>query len=326
MSKINQAQVISWIQDELDRRHIPGAVLVLVRNDGIIFSKGFGQHDIDSFFPIASATKWISATLMLILVSEGKVGLDDPVVKYIPRFSGEKSHITIRQLLACTSGLPLKVAWQSSSAITLEECVARIARIRLEAPAGSQFIYGGVGFQVAGRIAEVVTGESWHRMFEERIAIPLNMLNTGYGKLDWKRKQLNTKKYSNTRIGGAMWTTPRDYASFLRMQLNDGVSGGQRLLNDYTVKEMRTNQIAHANYTKTAHADPNAVYGLGVWLERIDASGNAILMSCPGAFGFYPWIDFKRGYGGIFAVKYPYRKLAGWYTKMTESIAQALNN
>jgi len=263
------SQLVSCIQNMLDERGIPGAVLVLVKDGEILYTHEFGDFDIDSIFPVASATKLVSATLMLSLVSDGKLGLDESVAEYLPFFTKRKARITIRHLLACTSGLPSRVAWQSSSSISLEESVARIAKLRLEAEPGEAFIYGGVGFQVAGRVAEVASGKPWHQLFHEKIAAPLGMMNTGYGQLDWKGRYLDTSQRPNPRIGGALWTTPRDYAGVLNLLLNRGVFEGHRLIDENLVQQMFKSQIENAIVKRTVSANPAAKYSLGAWIGSL---------------------------------------------------------
>ena len=315
-------ELVSCIQNMLDERAIPGAVLVLVKNGEFLYTHEFGDFDVDSIFPVASATKLVSATLMLSLVSDGAFGLDESVAEYLPFFTGRKAGITIRHLLACTSGLPSRVAWQSSSSISLEESVERIAKVRLEAEPGEAFIYGGVGFQVAGRIAEVASAKPWHQLFQEMIAEPLGMTNTGYGQLDWKGRYLDTSQRPNPRIGGALWTTPRDYARVLNLLLNRGVYDGRRLLQEDVVQQMFKSQIESAAVKRTVSANPAAKYSLGAWIEALTPSGEAALISSPGVFGFFPWINLDLGYGGLIAINYHYRKLGNWYPTMIEMADQ----
>lgn len=318
----DSSQLLSYIQNMLDERSIPGAVLVLVKDGDILFSHAFGDFDTDSIFPVASATKLVSATLILSLASEGVLGLDDAVAEYLPHFTRRKAAITIRHLLACTSGLPPRVAWQSSNSLSLEESVDRIARVRLEAAPGKAFIYGGVGFQVAGRVAEVASGKAWHQLFQEKITTPLGMMNSGYGQLDWKGRYLDTTQRPNPRIGGALWTTPRDYARILNLLLNRGEFDGHRLIEADLVQQMFKSQIEGAITKRTVSANPDAKYSLGAWVEAFTVAGDAALISSPGVFGFFPWINLEQGYGGLIAMNYHYEKLGNWYPAMVEMANQ----
>jgi len=317
-------QLQNYIQNMLDERGIPGAVLLLVKDNEILSTHEFGDFDVDTIFPVASATKLVSATLMLSLASEGLLDLDDPVADYLPYFTRRKAAISIRQLLACTSGLPSRVAWQSSDALSLEESVARIARVRLEATPGEEFIYGGVGFQVAGRVAEVASGKPWHQLFQEKITIPLGMVNSGYGQLDWKGRYLDTTERPNPRIGGALWTTPRDYARILNLLLNRGEFEGHRLIDESLVQQMFRSQIEGASVKRTVSANPDAKYSLGAWVEAVTPTGDAALISSPGVFGFFPWLNLELDYGGLIAMNYHYRKLGNWYPRMIEMANQLI--
>src|SRR5450759_1536934 len=112
------------------------------------------------------------------VVDEGRLSLDDHVIKYIPSFSGDKSSITIRQLLSHTSGLPADSGLSSSGCLsdrftTLATCADKIAAGPLIAAPGTEFNYGGVSMQVAGRVAEIVEARPWEEIFQQRIARPL---------------------------------------------------------------------------------------------------------------------------------------------------------
>jgi CubicO group peptidase (beta-lactamase class C family) len=126
----------------------------------------------DTICYIASISKPITAAAVLILVDEGKLGLDDPVERYIPTFRNQKLKgsegrrpFTVRQLLTHTSGLrvdsplrtkPLK-EWLS---LKLSETVEAAASTELEFEPGSKSQYSNIGFATLGRIIEVVSGQS----------------------------------------------------------------------------------------------------------------------------------------------------------------------
>jgi hypothetical protein len=135
---------------------------------------------------------------------------------------------------------------------------------------------------VAGRIAEVASGQSWSALFQERIKGPLGMLMTGYGMTQ------------NPHPSGSALSRLRDYGNFLQMQLDDGRFGSTRVLSAASVREMRKNQTAKAlvGYSP-APAHP---YGLGEFLETWNSRGAATAVSHPGLFGFYPWIDLRQSF------------------------------
>lgn len=282
--------VTDLVQNRMNRDRLQGAVVLVRRNNRVIYQKAFGNYRTDTVVPIASASKWMSASAIVTLVDSGKLSLDAPISKYLPNFTGKKGTITLRQLLSHTSGLPGNHRCLANQSITLAECVNQIAQIELQSDPGTQFRYGGVSFQVAGRIAEVVSGKSWNQLFEEKIKIPLNMVNTSYG---------DTR---NPRIAGGASSTAQDYANLLQMHLNDGLFNGKRVLSAASVEEMQRDQTKGVPIAFSPLRD-NRRYGLGEWRDLVDSKGRAIQLSSPGAFGFTPWIDEQRKLVGVFLVR-----------------------
>lgn len=288
------AEVKNMIDNYVQTDRLKGAVLLLVKDNQVIYSGAFGQYSTNTVVPIASASKWLSAAVLVTLVDDGTIALDDRVGQYLPNFTGEKGNITIRQLLSHTSGLPTKHPCLGDRSITLAECVNQISQIELRAYPGTEFRYGGVSFQVAGRVAEVASGKSWNTLFEEKIKTPLNMINTSYGTS------------LNPGIGGGAVSTIGDYRNFLEMLLNDGVFNNSQVLSKALISEMERN---HTEGVKIAYSPQGAVYtdtetyGLGLWREIVDNNGRLIQVTSPGAFGFTPWIDRQRNLVGVFLVK-----------------------
>lgn len=109
-----------------------GASLAIVQNGRVILRRHYGTFADETVVPIASASKWISAAVIMSVVDEGRLSLDDRVIKYIPSFSGDKSSITIRQLLSHTSGLPADSGLSSSGCLsdrvtTLATCAGEVS-------------------------------------------------------------------------------------------------------------------------------------------------------------------------------------------------------
>lgn len=281
-----------------------GASVVLVQQGRVVFLEHYGDFDAGTIVPIASASKWISASVILALVDEGKLSLDDRVSRYIPSFTGEKSAITIRQLFSHTSGLPSDTALNSTNCLsnrftTLAACAEDIAHVPLVAQPGTEFRYGGASMQVGGRVAEIVDGRPWDQIFEQRIARPLGMVTMSYGF------------GNNPLIGGGVRSNLDDYLRFLTMIASRGVFEGQRVLSAAAIEQMQMDQTGgaaivespYARYAYIAPALAQTRYGLGEWLERVDASGRVVEINSLGAFGFAPWIDHERRLVGILMVQ-----------------------
>ncbi|MBI1743820.1 beta-lactamase family protein [Candidatus Acetothermia bacterium] len=282
------------VRDQMARSvhdlNLPGGALLLVWKGKPVCETYFESFDEHTTVPIVSAAKWLSAATILTLVDEGKLALDDRVSKYLPYFTGDKSTITLRQLLSHTSGFPDYSSCMFQKELTLEACAREIATLQLISLPGDLFYYGGAAFTVAGRMAEVASGKSWAELFETRIAKPLGLTDTNYGETE---NPLLSEGYTISSL--------RDYGRFLKMIFNQGISHGRRVLSANSIAEMQKDQTVGAEIGFSPR-DPHIKYGLGVWLDSIGAKGSASEISCPGARGFVPWIDFDRNLIGIFMV------------------------
>lgn len=163
---------------------VPSAVLAYGRGtDGPVDVAAFGAGvGPDTRYDLASLTK-VTATLpcVLRLADAGEIGLDDPVVKYLPGFGGDraKEQVSIRHLLAHSSGLPaILEVWRLPG--TAEERFAAVLAEPLQAPVGTVVKYSDPGFIMLGRIVADVTGKPLQEAFVELVAEPLGMAATGF--------------------------------------------------------------------------------------------------------------------------------------------------
>ena len=309
-----------------------GMALVLLKDGVIIYDKSSSGITSDTVIPIASATKWLSAAVIMALVDEGVLSLDDKASKYLDNYTGHHGEMTVRQMFSHTSGLPGHYSSTripgsddilSNRKITLAESVDMIAEIELLEDPGTQFYYGGLSMQVAGRIAEVASGKDWLTLFEEKVAHPLGMTETDYNGLG---------PTNNPRIAGSIQTSAHQYAQFLQMLLADGTYEGKRILSPNAVNEMLKDQtfgvpIVSSPWQKYEYLLPveEVRYGIGCWLEVTDERGNAMEASSQGAFGFSPWIDKDRNLAGVLAVKSRLTKVMPAYLEMKEIIREIID-
>jgi CubicO group peptidase (beta-lactamase class C family) len=301
-----------------------GCALLLIEDDKVIYRKSFGRYGADKVVPIASASKWLSGALIMTLVDEGKLSLDDTVSKYVPEFGADKSNITIRHLFAHTSGLPPEARCRNDKRTTLESCTSEIARMQLRAAPGEEFYYGGVSIHVGGRIAEIVSGKSWHELFAEKIAGPLGMTQTDF---------LAYGPTSNPRPAGDAKSSADDYGRFLQMILQRGRFDGKQILSAASVLDIHKDQtgsarIAYTIYEKHAARDPSlplARYGVGVWREKVDEANKQLReASSQGALGFSPWVDVERNLAGVLSVQSSFSRVLPVYLDLKDEIRRII--
>jgi CubicO group peptidase (beta-lactamase class C family) len=304
---------------------IPGAVTLVAHRGKIVHHEAVGQADLeaqrpmqrDTLFAIASMTKPITATALMVLVDEGKVSLDDKVSKYIPEFketvlkSGTpKREITLRDVMTHTSG----VVGDQQNAGTLAETAVALAKRPLAFEAGEQWQYSP-GLSIAGRVVEVASGQPFEQFLAERIFKPLVMADTSFNPTPEQQRRLarlyqpgkegrpfapathwinDLSSHRSPNPSGGLFSTASDMARFYQMVLNGGELDGQRILSAKAVKEMTTLQTGDL---KTGFTPGNG-WGLG-WCVVREPQGVTAKLSPGtyghgGAFGTQGWVDPQR--------------------------------
>jgi len=290
--------------DELlakNQKALGGDVIAMVYKDGkIIYKKELNKEFTGKTqAPIASCSKWLTAALAMMFVEEGKISLDDPVTKYIPMFTSySKRYITIRHCLTHTTGIHaeepgLKAILQGKKYATLEDEVNSFAKREIERNPGEMFFYSNIGLNIVGRILEIVSKKTFDRLMAERLLRPLKMRQTSF-YIDYD-KSMNPS-------GGAV-STANDYINFLSMILNKGMFEGKRLLSEKSIAEMQKVQTGNAVIKYEPAVAQGYGYGLGNWILEKDAAGAGTVISSPGLFGTFPYVDYCRGYACLFFVR-----------------------
>jgi CubicO group peptidase (beta-lactamase class C family) len=269
-----------------------GGVLRLEQDGRVLLDHTYGGYRTVDAVPIGGATRLLSTIAILTLVKDGKLALDAPVGSVLPGWPKDKAAITLRMLLANTSGLPARSPCLEHREMTLAACVQEIAAAPLRAPVGTAFIDGGTGFQVAGRMAEVVAGTDWAQLFETRVMVPLGLHDTGFGKTD------------NPRISGGAQASGEGYARVLRQLLP---APSPDLLGDALRAEVLADQTRELPLRQSPYsASPGREgmrAGLGVYRERVGPDGHALEVIAQGVFGFTGWVDTERRLVGVLVVK-----------------------
>jgi CubicO group peptidase (beta-lactamase class C family) len=201
-----QPKLAPVLQPFVDSHALAGAVVLVADKDRIIDTEAVGWMDIaakapmrpDCMFWIASQSKPITATALMILVDEGKVNVDDPVEKYLPEFKGQQVNVSkdpahpelkaprhpilVREVLSHTSGLPFKsdIEEPTLDLLPLATRVQSYAKMALLFEPGTQSKYANAGLNTAGRIVEVVSGMPFETFLDQRIFKPLGMTDTTF--------------------------------------------------------------------------------------------------------------------------------------------------
>lgn len=198
--------IAAALQPFVESHSLAGAVALVASKDKVLAVETVGFADIaaqkpmtpDTMFWIASQSKAMTASALMILVDEGKVNVDDPVEKYLPEFHGQMvaveqdaehlllrkpAHpITVREVLNHTSGLPFKspLEMPTLDGLPLSVAVRSYGTVPLKFEPGTKWDYSNAGINTAGRIVEVVSGMSYEDFMQKRLFDPLDMKDTTF--------------------------------------------------------------------------------------------------------------------------------------------------
>lgn len=291
----------------------PGVIAMVFRDGRLLYRLQEGDIDPDAPTPIASASKWMTATLVMTVVDEGKLSLDEPIGRVLPELQGEAAKITLRQLMSFTSGqgsLAEMTDLKQDVRIPLERGALEIGARPLADPPGAVFKYGSGSMQLAGLMVERATGKPWTQLFNERIAGPLGLTRTYWGNP--LQPGADPASVRNPNLQAGVFTTADDYARFLRMIAQRGQVDRRQILSPKAFAAMESVQTLK---TPRVFMPPgmasDAQYAIGHWCESLDAEGGCVMVSSPGAFGVYPWVDRTSGTYGLFFLKHRLAAVAG---------------
>ncbi len=330
------------MQRFVDEGQVSGLVALVGDAGGVVAVEAIGQRDLASdrpmepstIFRVMSLTKPITAVAVMMLVDEGKVRLDDLVEQHLPEFRGQKLYagfagdrpklvptprpITVRDLLTHTSGLPDTpppgyTDLDNHPDFTLAEAVKVIAGRPLSFPPGTKWAYSNAGMSTLGRLVEVVSGKPFDAFLQERLFVPLGMVDTTFyptpeqmnrvaivydrkdGKLvemPFSRSAPNPAKNRPSPAGG-LFSTAEDLARLYQMMLNRGTLGDHRSLTETSVAEMTRLQTGDL---KCGFVDGMG-FGLGWGFVKVPQGVTASLPSGTfghgGAYGTQGWADPK---------------------------------
>jgi predicted dienelactone hydrolase len=320
--------VTQFVDKSLRERGVSGAGLLIVDKQGhTVYERYFGNWKAQTTAPIASASKWFAAATLLTLVDAGLVKLDDRVEQYLPEFrnKGKKSTITLRQTLSFTAGYKPHDSIEDDPSLTLAEVVRRIADMELLRDPGTAFIYGGLQMEIAGRVAEVVTGKPYRTVFEERVVAPLELTNTRIATLRNRNPRDLVFDSANPLVPGGIVTDMGDFRRFVLMLLNDGMHEGRRVLSPDAVAEMTRDQTGDLPGMRSIQEDSSYHYSLGGWYRDIGAAAGGAIISSEGAFGTSGWIYRDADYGVVFMTFARAGQMTDFGWRLKDMVTEILN-
>jgi CubicO group peptidase (beta-lactamase class C family) len=315
------------MQAFVNKGELSGAVTLVGNETQILYLSAVGDRDLekplpmrtDTIFWIASMTKLMTSTAVMMLQEQGKISLDDQVSKYIPEFAGLKTpsgkgaNPTLRMLITHTSGLQEAPDELMHRAHTLAELIPSYLDRPTKFEPGTKWDYCQSGINTLGRIIEIVSGESYAGFMQQRIFDPMGLKDTTFYPTPEQVKRLaisyslKNGKLIPTKISripgpvgdrshyaaanGGLFSTAGDYYRFAKMLLDGGTLDGRRYLSADSIRELTSIQTGNLK----AGFIPGSAWGLGFGMVRLPTGITEKLSAGTfghgGMYGTQAWID-----------------------------------
>lgn len=305
--EFDSARFGSIVEDGMQRWHVPGMAVAVLRDGDVVFRQGFGTTAVTDGTPVdehtlfanASTTKAMIVAGILMLADEGKLSLDDLAIRHLPELHfGDPSlsqQITLRDLLAHRTGLPSTDMWTFNQHLPLDEQIRRLRFVTPESAPRTRLIYQNTMYELAGLIIERSSGQPWDVFLTERLWRPLGMHETfaSRGRIksgmdhvmphDHLQGQTRQVQFSFSPdlldAAGSAWTSIHDMSLWAAFLLGGGITDdGERLISEAGMHEMfEPQQLATPEdfYPTVALTNPHwRTYALG-WFQQ-DFMGRAI--------------------------------------------------
>jgi CubicO group peptidase (beta-lactamase class C family) len=278
---------------------VPGFAMAIVKDDKVIFAKGYGVRELGkpapvdehTLFAIASNTKAFTAAAIAMLIDEGKLKWDDPATKYLPGFQLYDPYVTreltVRDLLSHRSGLATfggDLLWYDTT-YKSDEILRRIRYLKPTSSFRSRYGYQNIMFLAAGQIVANVTGKPWAEFIREHFLTPLGMASTTtsitafkstdnvaapHNELDGKIRVVRYSNVDGVGPAAALNSSVADMAQWIRLQLGRGKYEGKQFFSPKAAREMWSPQTIipiseqGEKFNPTRHFN---TYGLGWFLS-----------------------------------------------------------
>jgi D-alanyl-D-alanine carboxypeptidase len=286
-----------YLSAEMQKRHVPAVSIAIVQDGKTLLAKGYGLANVELSVPatektvyqLASVTKQFTALAIVMLAEEGKLALDDKIVKHLADLPSAWKAVTVRQLLNHTSGIKsytsVKDFFESArNDYSHQQILNLVAKDPLEFPSGEKWNYSNTGYFLLGMIIEKVSGKSYGDFLDQRIFKPLGMTQTRANDLHaiipnraqgytWDDKVLRNAQYVSP-------TQPYS-AGMLVSSIDDMIKWDAALSTETLLKKPALELLwTRAKLTKGAPAD----YGMGWGITKVN--GHRLVSHAGGIPGF----------------------------------------
>jgi len=264
--------VDEYVQAEMEKQHIPGLSLLVSRDGKPIRAQGYGLANVELQVPVnpetvfqsGSVGKQFTATAVMMLAEENKIGLEDPLTKFFPDAPARWKQVTVRQLLSHTAGFtdyPKNFNFRKD--YTEDEVLRIVERIPLAYPPGTKWSYSNLGYATLGILIHKVTGKFYGDVLQERIFKPLDMSTTriiseadiipdraaGYRLVKGELKNQEwVAPMINTTADGSLYFSINDLAKWDAALYTDKLLKRSSLQQMWTVAKLKNGQPNSGHY------------------------------------------------------------------------------
>ena len=301
---ITPTQIDSVVERVLKAFDVPGIAVGIIKDDKLIFAKGYGVRSLESkkpvdentLFGVASNSKAFTAAALGMLVDEGKLKWDSKVTDFIPEFKMYNSFVTeeftIKDLLTHRSGLGLGAGdlmmWPDSNNFSKKDIIHNLRFLKPVSSFRTQYDYDNNLYIVAGEVVARASGMPWEDFIEKRIMQPLNMTKSAasiyrlkdksniinaHAPVDGKVQVIRIDWSETANAAGGIYSNITDLSKWLIMQMNNGkyTEGGvtQKLFSEEAHEEMWSPQTIINTRAGGPYNTHFASYGLGWFLSDV---------------------------------------------------------
>jgi CubicO group peptidase (beta-lactamase class C family) len=309
LKMLNIFNLEQHIEEQMKATHVPGLSMAIVKDQEIIYARGFGVTSVEdgglavtprTLFRVGSVTKPMTGTMIMRLVEQGKLDLDRPVKEYIDWFTlsepGAAERVTMRMLLSHTSGLPTSYKpFGPRNSEALEKHVKEeIPHYQLVAPPGKLYSYSNPGINLAGYVAQAVTGFPYAELMRKLVFDPLEMKRTTFDPLvamTYPVAQSHDPQPDGTmhvehqfgenagnHPSGFAMSTVLDLANFAVMYMHGGSFHDIHILSPEAVMQMHTPQSPSYTVSGSGYGLTFMIYSYkGLHLVGHDGDSNTFL-------------------------------------------------
>lgn len=266
-SPVNIKDFDAYAAKAMNDWKVPGMAIAIVRNDSVVFAKGYGVRklgeatpvDAHTIFAIGSSSKAFTSAVVATLVDDGKMKWDVPVTTYLPGFQMYDPYVarelTVRDVLSHRSGLSRGDFLWHASTYERDDILRRVRYLKPSWSFRSNFGYQNIMYLAAGQASAAASGRDWDTLIKERIFTPLGMRESStsiralsampnvaqpYAQIDGVVTLVPYANIDNIGPAGSINSSVLDMAQWIRLQLAEGKFGGKQIVSAANLMQTRT--------------------------------------------------------------------------------------